>query len=268
MDVTFQMGALAGYAVEGILVILIPLVLLIAWKLKTRASLVPALVGMIIFPVFGILLKLIPGYFLLLADNPVSRAITGNIWLYSIIGGGLLAGVFEEGGRYVAFKLILKKYKTNRDAVSYGIGHGGFESAYVGLFALSYIAMGIMVNSGNMDMLLMGLNEADAAAVLAQIEGLAATPFYMPAVLGVLERISAMTLHTALSVFVFAAAREKKCILLFPAAILLHTLMNSLTGLYNAGMVSVLALECIFAVYAAVMACLAFVLYKKLGTSD
>lgn len=265
MDLKIGAGTIAGYIVEGIMVILIPVILLIVWKKKTKASLKPAITGMIIFPVFGILLKLIPGYFLLMADNPVSRAINSNIWLYSIIGGGLLAGIFEEGGRFFAFKVILKKYTSNKDAVSYGIGHGGFESAYVGISVFSYVMIAIMVNSGNTGLLTAGLDEANTAAVMAQIESIAATPFFTPAVFGTLERISAIIFHTAMSVLVFAAANNKKYILLFPAAILLHTALNSMTAFYQTGMISVIALEFIILGFALVMAFLAFKMYKKLG---
>lgn len=263
MDITVPTSAIAGLLTEGILVIAIPVILLIVWKKKTKASLKPAVAGMIIFPLFGILLKAIPGYFLLMADNPVSRALNSNIWLYSIIGGGLLAGIFEEGGRFVAFKFILKKYRSNKDAISYGIGHGGFESAYMGLAAFNYVILALTVNAAGMGVLTAGLDEANTAAVTTQIQSIAATPFYVPAVLGVVERISAIVFHISMSVLDLAAAREKKYLPLFPLAILLHTLMNSMIGFVLAGMISTIALECMLAAYSAVMAFFAYRLYKK-----
>ncbi|MCI5903957.1 MAG: YhfC family intramembrane metalloprotease [Oscillospiraceae bacterium] len=263
MNITVPTSAIAGLLTEGILVIAIPVILLIVWKKKTKASLKPAVAGMIIFPLFGILLKAIPGYFLLMADNPVSRVLNSNIWLYSIIGGGLLAGIFEEGGRFVAFKFFLKKYRSNKDAISYGIGHGGFESAYMGLAAFNYVILALTVNAAGMGVLTAGLDEANTAAVTAQIQSIAATPFYVPAVLGVVERISAIVFHISMSVLDLAAAREKKYLPLFPLAILLHTLMNSMIGFVLAGMISTIALECMLAAYSAVMAFFAYRLYKK-----
>ncbi|MGN0608332.1 MAG: YhfC family intramembrane metalloprotease [Oscillospiraceae bacterium] len=268
MDITVPTSAIAGLLTEGILVIAIPVILLIVWKKKTKASLKPAITGMIIFPLFGILLKAIPGYFLLMADNPVSRVLNSNIWLYSIIGGGLLAGIFEEGGRFVAFKFFLKKYRSNKDAISYGIGHGGFESAYMGFAAFNYVILALTVNAAGMGVLTAGLDEANTAAVTAQIQSIAATPFYVPAVLGVVERISAIVFHISMSVLDLAAAREKKYLPLLPLAILLHTLMNSMIGFVMAGMISTIALECILAAYSAVMAFFAHRLYKKLGEEE
>ena len=264
-NIVIKNSTLAGFAVEGILVILIPVLLLVLWKKKTKAPLKPVIAGMIIFPLFGIVLKLIPGYFLLLADNPVSRAINGNVWLYSIIGGGLLAGVFEEGGRFVAFKWILKKCNSNKEAISYGIGHGGFESAYLGISCFSYLAIGIMVNSGNAAMLTAGLDAAGTAQTAAIVETIAATPFYTPAVLGVIERISAIIFHISLSVFVFAAAKDKKRLWLFPIAILLHTAMNGIAGVLNlAFQVNAVIIEMFILVSTLITAFGAYKLYKKL----
>lgn len=263
-DIRFTSGALAGFAVEGVLTILIPIILLIVWKKKTGAGLKPAITGMIVFPLFGIALKIIPAYFLLIADNPVSRALTSNLWLYSIIGGGLLAGIFEEGGRFIAFKTVLKNCNSRLDAISYGIGHGGFESAYVGFTVFSYLMLGVIVNSGGIDMLTAGMNAEDITAFEAQLKALAVNPFATPAILGTFERVCAITFHISMSVLVFTAAKNKKYTWLFPCAILLHTLLNSLTALYSSGMVSAVGLELIIAVYAAVMAFIAFRIYKKL----
>lgn len=267
-EIRFGTGALAGLAVEAVLVILIPIILLIVWKKKTGASLKPAVAGMIVFPLFGIGLKMIPGYFLLMADNPVSRAITSNVWLYSIIGGGLLAGIFEEGGRFVAFKTVLKNFGSGKDAVSYGIGHGGFESAYVGFSVMSILMTAIMVNSGGMALLTAGMDAEMVETFTAQLKSYAESPFYVPAVLGTFERICAITLHISLSVLVFTAAREKKYLYLFPCAILLHTGLNSLTGFYSSGMVSAVGMEVIIAVYAAIVTFFAFRLYKKVWSTE
>ena len=41
-----------------------------------------------------------------------------------------MAGIFEETGRFLAFKTVLRK-KQGKDinALMYGAGHGGFEAA-------------------------------------------------------------------------------------------------------------------------------------------
>lgn len=46
------------------------------------------------------------------------------LWAFVV---GLFPGVFEEMGRLVAFKTVLRKRKNKETAISHGIGHGGFE---------------------------------------------------------------------------------------------------------------------------------------------
>ena len=70
----------------------------------------------------------------------VPIVIRGNIWLYALYGG-LMAGLFEETGRYLAFSFALKKYRAkNVNALMYGAGHGGFEAiVIVGLTMINNI---------------------------------------------------------------------------------------------------------------------------------
>ena len=264
----FEDGAIIGLIIEGILVIALPVIALIIWKKKTKEPLFPVLIGAVSFIGFGLLLKSIPALLLLTGDTPIAKAITGNVWLSAIIGGGLLAGIFEEGGRFISYKFFLKKYKSKKTAISYGIGHGGIESAYVGYTAFTFAVMGIIINGGGIDTIIGGLDEGTKQIALAQLGSYAHSPLYVPAVFGTLERISAMIFHTSMSVFVFAAAREKKYVFLFPLAIILHTAMNSTTGFVNSGMISAVALEFIMLAYALVMAFFAFKLYKKLEAAE
>lgn len=58
--------------------------------------------------------------------------------------GALVAGIFEEGGRYIVFRQWLKDKRSWKDALAYGIGHGGMESILLGL--LSGIPLLIFAN--------------------------------------------------------------------------------------------------------------------------
>ena len=81
----------------------------------------------------------------------VSQYVLTHAWAYTLIGC-LLAGVFEEVGRYLAFRFLLKRYTNRRDAVTYGIGHGGIEAILVlGLTAINNIAIAQLVNSGSIE---------------------------------------------------------------------------------------------------------------------
>ena len=90
---------------------------------------------------FGLqLLEQVLHYAFLISDNAVSRAIAANPGLY-VLYAGLAAGLFEETGRFMAFKYLLRRSGGRETAVSYGLGHGGYECLAVsGAAALSQIS--------------------------------------------------------------------------------------------------------------------------------
>lgn len=223
-DISFSTSTLVGFGVSGICMILLPVIVLILWRKRTHAPILPVIAGVIVFPLFALGLKLAPAYLLLYTDTPVAHAISGNTWLTALTAG-LLAGVFEETGRFVAFKLLKKKYPARETAISYGIGHGGVEAAYIGFTTISLIAMGILVNTGHIDELTKDLPPAQLPVAYEQIRGYADQSFGL-AMLGIVERASAMTLHVSMSIFVFRAAYDKACFWLFPLAVILHSALD------------------------------------------
>lgn len=150
----------------------------------------------------------------LVLRSPAGAVIQANILLYGLYGG-LAAGLFEETGRFLAFRFVLKDRPARITALSYGIGHGGVEALLlVGLTMVSNLTLGLSYASGA------PLPQEAAAAA----ETLLATPASLFLWSG-LERLSAMGLHLSLSVLVFAAVRTGKR-WLFPAAIATHAAVN------------------------------------------
>ena len=82
-------------------------------------------VGAATFVLFAMVLEAI--FHNLVLGSALGPVIQGNIWLYGLYGG-LAAGIFEEVGRFLAFKLVLRKQRDRVTALSYGIGHGGVEA--------------------------------------------------------------------------------------------------------------------------------------------
>lgn len=66
---------------------IVPLVLIIVWKLRTRKSLIPVFVGAGIFFVFAYVLEAIPHTFFLRINSPVSTFLTGNHGRMHLYGG-------------------------------------------------------------------------------------------------------------------------------------------------------------------------------------
>ena len=254
--------AIAGLFVQCAFMILIPIVLFIVWKVKTHEKVFPVIIGAAAWFLFAIILKLAPAYFLLYADNPVAKTTSGNIW-YTMMLAGILAGVFEETGRFIAFKTVLKKYEHRRSSISYGIGHGGFESIYIGAQMLMFPIMGIMINSGMGDQITAGMDEAMKATAFAQLDQYANLTI-PECLLGAFERIPSILFHISASVLVFAAAWEKKYIFLYPLMILVHALIDFSAVFSQAGMIPMWGTELIITIFAAATAYFASRVYKDL----
>ncbi len=262
----FSNEAIAGLLTESLLQMILPIVLLVVWKIKTHEKIFPVFIGAVTWLLFAIILKIAPAYLLLQADNPLAKTISGNIWLTMLVAG-ILAGLFEETGRFLAFRYVLKKYDQRRSAISYGIGHGGFESMYIGFQCISIPFMGIMINSGMGGLITAGADEATTSLLVSQLEAYSSVTF-PDAMLGTFERIPAVAVHIAFSVLVFAAVKNRKQRYLYPLAILLHTLMDFSIVLYQAEMVPLWAMELILVGYAAAVGYFALKVYRKLGNGS
>lgn len=248
--------------IAGALDILIPILVLVVWKVKKKGSILPALAGAGIFVVFAMVLEGIPKAIFFGGTTALSRYVWEHPAVYTLIGC-LQAGIFEEVGRFAAFRFLLKKYEKREDAITYGIGHGGIESILVlGFGAISSVGMASMVNSGTLDQVLAGLNEVQAQSVQMQIATLAGYGAGSMA-LEVLERIFAMTLHIALSVVVFRAIREKKIDYLF-VAIVLHAIFDVPAALCQCGVLGIAVCELLLLVMGAACGCFAAKMYAAM----
>ncbi|MPN26906.1 hypothetical protein SDC9_174332 [bioreactor metagenome] len=140
-----------------------------------------------------------------------------------------MAGIFEETGRFVAFKTVLKKNLGNdRNALMYGAGQGGFEAFFILVFSMvSNIVMAVMLNAGMIDRLTAGITDENALKTLyATFAALSQTA---PAIflMSIVERIAAVVLQISLSVLVWFAAKNKKNFWFFPLALLLHAFIDA-----------------------------------------
>ena len=259
-----------GFALYIIVGILLPVGAACVYKIKTKESLKPVLVGALIFFVFAIILESIPKYFLLLPNNPLGTWISGNTLVYMIVVA-LLAGIFEETGRLVGFKFLLKKFLDKRTAIGYGIGHGGFEVIYIlVLGGINNIVYAFLINTNQFDAV---ISEAaakapeQAAALMAIPESLAAITFGT-ILMGILERVSAMLIHISCSIIMFKAVREAGKMWLFPIAILLHASIDMIAAMYQCGLISnIYIIEAILVIWSVALILVTYnVVYKKMGS--
>ena len=251
----------------GLLAITIPVVLIVAWKMYTKRSLVPFWVGVMVFIAFSRMLEMIPHSLFLLSSNPVSKAINGNVVLY-VIYAATVAALFEETGRYLAFRFVLTKHPNKETAVTYGIGHGGIECILVlGVTYIQYYAYGQLINNGSMDKMLSAYKDSSQSVdalnqLITNIKGVTQMTCYMAD----LERISAMMVQVALSILVFQAVYVADKKYMYWVAVALHFLMDVPAALYQKGVLKLLPTEIILFVYAALVLALGVKIYQGLKT--
>ena len=246
--------------------IAIPVIFFVYWrkKHKQQTKLNYLIAGAVGFIVSARVLELGVHLICVVADNPVSRFINGNTVAF-VLYGIIMAGVFEECGRYIVLKYILKKNRSPENAVMYGIGHGGIEILAVLLPSMIlYLVIAVLFSAGNIENALNTLNitEQTAAAALPSVQAAAAFDYAMMA-MNVIERLFALLLHIGLTVIVYYGVVNIKKVCL-PVAIILHMLMDTFPALYQRGVVALWAVEIWAALWTAVIVFVAVKLYRKM----
>ncbi len=183
-----------AYSFSLLISIGLPILISIFFIIKSRKNFKPVFIGILTFLIFQIFTRI---YIL-------QEILPNQVWYivftyqYPILYMFLLsftAGLFEECGRFIMMKVFIKK-ATIKDAILFGVGHGGIEAILLVGIAL------IMTNP-----------------VLIETSNL-----WMSG----LERLSAMMLHVAFSVLVYQAVYRLKRYNVF-IAMTAHTMVNFIT---------------------------------------
>ena len=249
----------AVLALGAALAIIVPIAIALIWVFRKHEKFTTVLVGAGVFLLFAIILEkpiqnaLIFPTQMGLPEHPASIFINARPFLWAFLVG-LFPGVFEETGRFIAFKTVLKNRRNRETSISYGIGHGGFEVIYIlGVTYITYIAYAVMINTGAFQ----GLIDQVAAAAPDQADAMYALADQLANIkitdigIGFVERIFAFLFHVGASILVFYAARDKGRFWLYPLAIALHTALDFISGLYIGKVVdiSVCTIEAVAAVF-------------------
>ncbi len=259
-------SSIPSLAVTVLLMIAIPVIFFIYWrgKHKEQTNIGYLFAGAVGFLVSARVLELGVHYFCILADHPVSRFINGSTLAF-VLYGTVMAGVFEECGRHIIFKYIMKKNRTRENAVLYGIGHGGIEILAVILPSMVlYLVIAILFSQGGVEEALnqLKITEETAAAALTSVQAAAAFDYALMA-MNAIERLLAMLLHIGLTVIVFYGVINAKKVFL-PLAILLHMAMDTFPALYQRGAVPLWSVEIWAALWTAIVVFIAVGLYRRM----
>lgn len=149
---------------------------------------------------------------------------------------GILAGLFEEVGRFLVFKHFFKRKNidlSRKNALLFGAGWGGIEAIAVGgivlLTMLSYMTVEPLTEQDISDMnVAYGgvLTEEDAVAIKEEVDALVNLKPWEP-FLGLAERMMTMALHIAWTLMVLSAVVTGRKRMLW-LAIFMHAAVDAL----------------------------------------
>lgn len=251
---------IAVIVLNMVVAVAIPIGLCVFLRKKFKCDVLPFWVGCGVMFFFALVLEQIVHSIVL--SHPVGGVIRGSVWLYALYGG-LMAGLFEETGRFIAMKFLLKKKQGNDyNALMYGAGHGGFEAFYIMFFAmLNYLIYAMMINTGSTQLLLNSLDAANQAVLQETFDTLAtASPVLFLA--SPVERLAAVTAQISMSVFVWFAAKENGKIGWYLLAVVLHLLLDATAALMSGFGVPIAVIEIAIWVLAVLYALLAGWVWK------
>lgn len=215
--------------------VILPIIAAVYLNRKFKALFKAVFTGALIFIVFQPLTRIqILRY--LQTTNWFSYNVVVNPWIISL-AAGVSAGVFENIGRLIGFKFLLKNKLEWKNGIAYGIGHGGIEAIIFAGVPFVNLVIGYIKN---------------------EVSNLGSPALYL---VGGIERLSAMTFHIAASLMVLYAVRNKKYIYLL-YAILIHSVMDSSIGFIK----NVVIIEVFVAAVA--LGSIIFIIYKIKATSN
>ena len=217
---------IAAYLVNVLGMIVLPIVLAFFLTRKFNLSWKLVLAGALTFIASQVLhIPLVYG--LTAFFRSASAPLIPEAWrtLFNGILLGLLAGIFEETARWILFKFSLKNAKSWQEGVVVGVGHGGVEAVLLGILALTSVISMIAIR--NADLSRLGIPPDQIELTKQQLAAFWSAPVYM-ALLGLVERVFAISLHLSLSVMVLYSVAYKKPAW-FWIALLWHAFVDGLT---------------------------------------
>ena len=255
-------SSLVLMVVDAVLGIAFPICLSVYLVRKHHARLSTILIGAGTFILFALVLESMMHQLVL--KGPHGASILDNTLRYALYGG-LAAGVFEETGRFLSMKFLMKKEpSTPLPGIAYGVGHGGAEMFIIfGITMISNLAISAMINAGQTEVLFANVADDAAAGLQAQLDQLQ-TLEAGSLLIGLWERFSALVLQIGLSILVWAAVRKGgRWLWLFPAAIALHAFVDAGAVLLQKS-VGMVPLELIVMAEAIAVAAMGYMVAKKL----
>jgi uncharacterized membrane protein YhfC len=233
--------AMAGIATAIALSIGGPIAVYLICRKRMTLSWRNIVIGAGVFFLFALVLEQALHYFVLQA-NPVTVGwIRSNPWNY-VAYGVAAAALFEEGGRYLAMRLLVKDTGKPGTGVAYGIGHGGLEALLLGALAqIQFLMTAIMLNQGRLEAM---LNASVPPAQLAMLRHQLETATFFDVTYGGIERVVALLAQIGFSLLVWKAVSERKIVYLF-AAMTAHAVLDIPPAMVQIGLMGLFPMQII-----------------------
>lgn len=228
------------FIVDLLICIGIPLGALIYIFIKKRKLVKSYFIGMIVFLISQVFLRL-P-----LINNVLSKFDPYMIFstihpVMNAIFLGVTAGLFEEVGRYAGFKFALKNNRSFEDGIAFGIGHGGIEAVIIGgTAAVQNLAALLYLKSGDTSKVIFSMSKDQLIKVFEQAN-------ISDALFIGVERLFAMGIHIGLTMMILYGINQLKRKYLY-LAIGLHALIDSSVGILQCLGATNLIIEVVIAV--------------------
>jgi uncharacterized membrane protein YhfC len=192
---TFHPGIAVGLAISSLIALAAPLILAFLVHRRTGASFKYFGLGAAVFLVSQIVLRFpwqIP------LGLVVQKSSSGTLRNAFLVFSALTAALFEEVGRWLGYRWFIKRERSWRVGVMYGIGHGGIESILlVGLSVAGSLVLYILLVRG------VPVPIAPDKLDMIRLQFEALTPWH--SLLGGIERLFAICLQVAFSLLVLQA---------------------------------------------------------------
>jgi uncharacterized membrane protein YhfC len=212
-----------GFIINIIICFGIPIGYLIYLIMTKRKNLKSYFCGALVFLISQIFLR-IPIIQNVLPKMNWYISLTAFYPIIYCIFLGITAGIFEEVGRFLGFRFLLKKNRTWRDGIAFGIGHGGIEAIlFTGISSIRNLIFLVALNQGNFDSNKFGISEDQIRRMFESITNI-------NVLFAGIERISAITIHVGLSLMVLYGINSRRKAYLF-LAVLIHGIIDSLLGI-------------------------------------
>lgn len=213
---------IATFTVAIVFDILFPLLLaFLIWR-RYRVGWRFFLYGALVFLVTQMLIRipLVQGAQFLLREQLQGSEIFLYVWLGVL---ALTAGIFEEGGRWLGYRFLIKKDFTWEKGLMYGAGHGGLESMLL-VGGLALLGLINIIALSTTDFSQMNLPPDQLAQIEVARQQIAAMDWWMP-LLGAYERFVTIFFQIAMSILVLQVFVQRSLRWLW-LAIALHALVD------------------------------------------